>query len=263
MTYHAPAIDKKSFNCPHCGAHTHQHWYDLIADRMSSDSLPFLWEENKIKELITQEKDPELKKTWERELNVVQENLLHIEKRSDSKSGKPLTNIWISECYTCHKIAVWIREKLIYPASNFEMMANADLPSDIKTDFEEAVEVFTLSPRSSAALLRLCVQKLCTHLGAKGSSINDQIADLVSRGLDEEIQQALDIVRVIGNNAVHPGTINLNDDPSVAETLFSLVNMIAETMISKPKKLKELYQNLPKDALEQIEKRNLKIKASQ
>ncbi len=58
---------------------------------------------------------------------------------------------------------------------------------------------------------------------------------MVSDGLSPKIQQALDLVHVIGNNAVHPGKINLDDNREMAEKLLQILNFIAEEMITKPK----------------------------
>jgi len=62
----------------------------------------------------------------------------------------------------------------------------------------------------------------------------------VSKGLDPLVQQALDIVRVIGNEAVHPGVMDLKDDRETAATLFGLVNAIADQMITHPKTVKAM-----------------------
>jgi len=73
----------------------------------------------------------------------------------------------------------------------------------------------------------------------------------------------LDIVRVIGNEAVHPGVIDLNDDRETASQLLILINSIADQMISHPKKVEELYGKLPENKREAIEKRNGKVKPSE
>lgn len=63
-------------------------------------------------------------------------------------------------------------------------------------------------------------------------------------------------MRVIGNDAVHPGQIDLRDDTKTAEKLFQLVNLIAEVMITQPKHVDELYESLPKTKKDQITKRD-------
>ena len=137
-------------------------------------------------------------------------------------------------------------------------LPNPDLPPDIQADYEEAGAILSLSPRGSAALLRLGIQKLCKHLGGKGENINDDVALLVKNGLPKQVQQALDSIRVIGNEAVHPGQIDLRDDSQTAERLFELVNIIADVMISQPKKVSEIYNKLPQSKIKAIEQRDSK-----
>ena len=165
-------------------------------------------------------------------------------------------NLYLSKCYNCEKIAVSVHEGLIFPSHKTGTQPNPDLPDDITRDFEEARSIVDLAPRGAAALLRLCVQKLCKHLGEKGKNIDADIAALVKKGLNPVVQQSLDIVRVVGNESVHPGTIDLNDDRETALRLFDLVNAITEQMISHPKKVQELYSKLPESKREAIEKRD-------
>lgn len=146
---------------------------------------------------------------------------------------------------------------MVYPLTGNVEMANADLPDDIKNDYNEAKDIVIISPRGAAALLRLAVQKLCVHLGEKGKNINDDIESLVKKGLPKTMQQALDSVRVVGNNAVHPGTIDLNDKIEIAYALFGFVNVICEVLISQPKKIQEFYEkNIPESIRNGIEKRD-------
>lgn len=82
------------------------------------------------------------------------------------------------------------------------------------------------------------------------------IAALVKDGLSTKIQRALDVVRVVGNESVHPGEMNINDDAETARALFELVNIIAETMISEPKRIDQLFHSLPASKLEGIRARD-------
>jgi hypothetical protein len=130
------------------------------------------------------------------------------------------------------------------------------MPANVKAHFEEARSVYNLSPKSAAALLRLAIQVLCVDLGGAGKNINDDIAKLVQDGLPVKIQQALDVVRVIGNNAVHPGLISVDDNPVVVTKLFKLVNIIVDDMITQPAQVKALFGDLPDTIKQQIEKRD-------
>ena len=129
-------------------------------------------------------------------------------------------NFRISVCGHCKRLGIWCGERLVYPLASSALHPNVDIPLEIQNDFNEARDILGLSTRGAAALLRLVVQKLCKHLGESGTNINSDIAELVKKGLPEMVQQSLDIVRVVGNNAVHPGQIDLEDNPVVATQLF-------------------------------------------
>lgn len=63
-------------------------------------------------------------------------------------------------------------------------------------------------------------------------------------------------MRVIGNESVHPGEIDLRDNKDIAYKLFELINIIAQTMITQPKEIDNLYKKLPKSKIKAIEKRD-------
>lgn len=168
-----------------------------------------------------------------------------------------LIDISVAKCSACEKVSIWVNQKIVYPLTGNIEPVNSDLPQEIQDDYNEAMNIVNLSPRGAAALLRLAIQKLCIHLGEKGKNINEDIGNLVQKGLPQTIQQALDSVRVVGNNAVHPGVIDLNDKTEVAEALFGFVNIIADVLITQPKKIQEYYdKNIPERAKDNIEKRD-------
>jgi hypothetical protein len=159
-------------------------------------------------------------------------------------------------CDHCGQVSLWVDGKLVYPFAQIAPAPHPDTPDAIKADYEEARSVFQQSPRSSAALLRLCIQKICIELGLSGKNLNDDIGTLVKQGLAIRIQQSLDIVRVIGNNQVHPGVLDVRDDPEMATVLFDLVNIIVEDRLARPKQIEALYGKLPEGARKQIEERD-------
>jgi len=167
-----------------------------------------------------------------------------------------LNNTLTARCSHCTKVSIWIDNHMVYPLTGNVEMPNTDLPSDILSDYLEAQNIVNLSPRGSTALLRLAIQKMCVHLGEKGKNINEDIANLVKKGLPVQLQQALDSVRVIGNHAVHPGVIDLNDNPETALALFSFVNIICDYFITQPKKIAEVFSNLPQKDKDNIVKRD-------
>ena len=169
------------------------------------------------------------------------------------------TNIKRCVCEHCGGVSYWYENKMIIPAASITEPPHPDLPRDCQIDYQEAAAVVSESPRSAAALLRLSIQKLMSHLGEKGKNINDDIASLVSKGLPPLVQKALDYCRVVGNNAVHPGEINLNDTPETAHQLFRMINFIVEDRIARPKEIEALYNSLPQGARDAIDKRDNKL----
>lgn len=162
----------------------------------------------------------------------------------------------ISICEHCSNMAIWEDENMIWPKKILVVQPNTDLAEDIQADYLEAANVLSDSPRSAAAILRLALQKLCKQLGEKGDNINDDIASLVKKGLNPTIQKSLDALRITGNNAVHPGELDLTEDTERVIKLFSLINFIAEKMITEPNEINSFYDGLPDGAKEAVDKRD-------
>ena len=151
--------------------------------------------------------------------------------------------------------AIGIEDRLIFPSVESAPPPHDDLAEPARSTYMEARGIAATSPRSAAALLRVCMEEVIIPLGVAGTSLNDAVAELVKRGLSPQIQQVMDTVRLIGNEAAHPGTMDLNDDPAITNSLFDLVNVVIETMITQPRKIAELYGRLPEPKLKAIQKR--------
>lgn len=260
----APSTELKAFSCPHCGALADQGWWKCFASQLGGkDPLPTWFDTSKIESAI------KATHSDEERLN----ELLALRKRAQKmQAGAPflhragsiyaeriVDSLHVSMCFSCKELAIWVGKKMVYPTIQLQgPRPNEDLPEEIKADFQEARRIVAESPRGAAALLRLCVQKLCKTLGESGDDINKDIGSLVAKGLSPLIQKALDTVRVIGNESVHPGSFDLRDDYQTAIALFGLVNLIAEQQISNPKHVQALYATLPSNKLNGIAQRDAK-----
>ncbi len=234
--YKPPRIDKRAFNCPHCGAFAHQYKYQTMVQMITSD-------EN-------------FTATISRDMSQNRKNPFITQNNSYSQYQRDMGGIYFFRCGSCHELSIWIFSEMIWPSKSGVPLPNPDLPDDVRRDYEEAGAILGSSPRGAAALLRLSIQKLCKHLGESGDNLNKDISELVKKGLPPLIKESLDSVRVIGNHAVHPSHIDLQDDPETARILFDLVNIIADSMISTPNKVKKVYESLPEGDKQAIKKRD-------
>ncbi len=251
-----PALGKESFSCPNCKAFAHQTWYNAGALQCEKENPPWIPADNAV-EIIEKGADK----------NFDQANLIaYIRKRLTKRpffdkndkwnTHRPLHNISYSECFSCGEFSVWLYDRLIYPSTELDIEIHPDAPDSVRPFLEEARNVFARSPRAAAAMLRLALQKLCIELGGLGKNINEDIGSLVKKGLDAKIVKALDVVRIVGNNAVHPGEISFDDDGETVLKLFKLIDFTITAMISQPREIEELFGQLPDGAREAIERRD-------
>ena len=180
----------------------------------------------------------------------------HWEKLSTPLERFIVADAGLSQCNRCREVALWFNKKLVYPTESTAPSVNEDCPNEIKSFYEQERNVLQFSPIASCALLRLVVEKIVDKVIEGSDSLNAKIGKLVEKGLDERIQQALDSVRVIGDNAVHPLYMDLEDDEKTASSLFDLVNIIISSTITADKKIKDVFSDLPDPAKKQIKKRD-------
>jgi hypothetical protein len=255
--YVAPSLQETAFNCPHCGALAKQYWFGVHVEEAGKDKTPLFVDDKYIQELDLSDVDDDEQREKIFEVGrKLATGLPFFEKTNSGYISYAVRNLSIARCFNCNELTIWVYNQMIHPRHGEAPLPNNDLSADVLRDYREASSILDQSPRGAAALLRLAIQKIAKELGGEGKNINDDIALLVTNGLDKRVQQALDVVRVIGNNAVHPGLIDLRDDRATAEKLFSLVNLIADIMISQPKHLQTMFDGLPENAKKAIEKRD-------
>lgn len=236
------------FTCPHCGVLAKQEWYD--GSRLGQD-ISFLYQNIYL----------DNRKNLHSHEQTAVNNFLSLARSTIEKRGSLILpkNLTVSVCHSCNDFCLWVDREIVYPKNIPVDAPNYDMDQDIKDLYNEAATILIDSPKGAAALLRLALQKLLLQLGETERNIDKNIKNLVSKGLNPKIQKALDFVRVVGNEAVHPGEINLDDNREIALKLFKILNLIANDMITVPKEMDELYDEIiPDDKKEQIKTRDSK-----
>ncbi|MBS4068685.1 DUF4145 domain-containing protein [Sulfurimonas sp. RIFOXYB12_FULL_35_9] len=245
----SPSYSIDKFKCPHCHVIAKQEWYNLehygnIVNNIYQHT--FLEYRNSIQ-------------VYE------QEAIRKFIQKAQNDFPKIFSSVFpdnldISQCHSCNNSSLWIDKNIVFPKTIPIEIVNEDLNDDIKDLYREASKIFMDSPKGATAILRLALQKLLIQIGKDGKNINNDIKELVSEGLSPKIQKALDLLRVIGNNAVHPGQIDLDDNRDAALKLFKILNMIADDMITKPREMESLYDDIiPDDTKKYINQRDGRV----
>ena len=86
------------------------------------------------------------------------------------------------------------------------------------------------------------------YLG-EDKNLDKAIKSLIDKKIiNEDLQKALDSVRVVGNSAVHPNELDIKDNKEIAIALFKIINYISEKILTEKKRVDEIYNILPETA---------------
>jgi hypothetical protein len=237
-----PALGLPAYSCPHCHAFAQQEWSWIHRHRIAVSDAKI--------DLMTLAHQVRFAALPDREKGRLSSNVV------PSVTQERLTTWFLGSCSACGTGTVWLGGRLLFPSNSPAPQPGADMPAAASQDYEEAAKVVGHSPRAAAALLRLCTEKLLGHLLQREGRIDSMIADFVALGVPMQVQQAMDVLRVTGNEAVHPGTMDAVDDLDTALALFGLVNLIVDDLITRPKHVSQMYGALPRGKREAIEARN-------
>jgi len=95
-----------------------------------------------------------------------------------------------------------------YPPNTFRKPTPAEVPPDIKDDYEEACKVLPLSPKASAALSRRCLQAILQEHGYTQRDLVQQVDALLNetdptKAIPTALRQTVDVIRNFGNFSAH------------------------------------------------------------
>ena len=206
--YTPPKYQGNAFHCPHCGVYAHQRWSNPGTQVHFKDGMTALGN----------------------------------------------FGMCLSMCHSCEEAALWVVEsksalhvtgKLVYPVIQDAPPPNPDMSADVQECYKEAAAIKRESPRAAAALLRLALEQMCVDAGAKGKTLQLKIDSLVEAGLPRRLIESMDTVRVLGNDAVHPGTIKKDEEEGTVASLFLLVNFIADKLITEKREIDAINAAVP------------------
>jgi hypothetical protein len=172
-------------------------------------------------------------------------------------------------CRSCEQPSLWRQDpksmlpgealtaRMVWPVKGGPP-PHDDMPAEALRHYKQARGVLGASPQAAAALLRVATEAIVHHLLERNDVMLDKgIEELVRQDrIRTQVKKACDVLRVTGNQMLHPGEISTMDDSESALRLFQLVNLIVEQAITEPALTESLYSNLPAEKLEAIERRD-------
>lgn len=173
--------------------------------------------------------------------------------------GRPV--VWFGDIRpsAVEKTLGFVASRMVYPDGVGGPIPSADLPEKVASLMNEARAVMGSSPRAACALCRVALQQFLMEQGYAADRLDQQIKSLVEGDVPKRVQRALDIVRITGNAAAHPGEI-IFDDPeqsrATAIELMDLLNFLASELISGERELERMYKRLPPAKREAIARRD-------
>lgn len=145
---------------------------------------------------------------------------------------------------------------LIFPEKTLERLS-LDIPTDFASDYYEALKVLEISPKSSAALSRRCLQKLLEQKAhVRTGNLADQIQQVLdSKQLPSYLSESIDAIRIIGNFAAHPlkstdSGLVVDVEPGEADWALEVLKDLLDFYIVQPARLQRMKDDLNNKLIE-------------
>ena len=148
--------------------------------------------------------------------------LTYIYQKNSQSLKVQMANLHLSSCHSCNGFALWVGDRLVFP---YNVEKTPDL---VEEDLEEAAAVLNKSPRGATALMRVCIQKLVPLLQKDGKYLNDYISSLVSKALEVEIQQSMEVLQVLRNDPGQPSNLETKENKEMALRFVDSLKAILE-----------------------------------
>ena len=241
-----PQVDAVAFDCPHCHVYAQQSWKQVHIGHT------YVLNEHYHSVLVR----PTLANDIVSRNAHKRQNPIHLNTGSESTSHTStgrLENLWLSRCYACDNRALWVGSTVIFPMTRLGPPPNCDMPPEVLELYNEAQSIASLSPRAAVALIRKAVEELLQYLDGlyTHGSLDRQITKLERFGLAPELIQTMHALRLVGNDALHAGTIDFTGQDQVsgvsAAMLLDLLNIVTTQTITQWRQIREAIGTLPQE----------------
>lgn len=152
----------------------------------------------------------------------------------------PVITIYAHKCPNCEKETYTLitkdnngnySNKIPIIPNSFAKDYGEIVPSKIQEDYREAYAILHLSPKASATLSRRCIQGMIRDYWNVSENTLYQEIDTIKPNLNKLQNEAIDVLRQIGNIGAHPNKdINtiIDINPKDAEILIKLIEYFIE-----------------------------------
>ena len=224
-----PQLGRESFSCPHCSAVAHHDWYSLFLKPENANELDVLTPETVTVRTLVQGKGEwnDIKEVDQFVERLKKNEVTYVYQKHSQSVKVKMANLHVSNCHSCNGFALWVRGRLVFPW-NVEKKLEF-----VEEDFADAAAILNKSPREATALMRVCIQKLVPLLKQDGNYLNDYMSSLVRKGLEVEIQQAMEVLQVLRNEAGQPTKLETQEDKEMALRFFDSLKAVLERRIVK------------------------------
>jgi hypothetical protein len=224
-----PRLGAELFSCPHCDVVAHHDWYSLFMKPENAAEVGVLTPETITGSTLVQRKGEwdDIKEMDQFVERLQKKELTYMYQKHLQPLKVKMANLHISNCHDCNGFALWVGDRLVFPI-NVEKT-----PELVEEDLEHAAAIFNKSPREATALMRVCIQKLVPLLKQDGKSLNDYMSSLVRKGLEVEIQQAMEVLQVLQNDPGQPANLETQEDKEMALRFLGSLKAVLERRMLK------------------------------
>lgn len=121
------------------------------------------------------------------------------------------------------------------------------IPKNIRSDYEEACAIVSLSPKASATLARRCLQGMIRDFwGISKSSLYQEI-DAIKDKIPADLWTSMDALRQLGNIGAHmekDTNVIVDIDPNEASSLIKLIELLMKEWYINREERNQLFSSI-------------------